>query len=270
MAAKVSDKSTKTEIWTAYKELLETFKTEPAVVASNSSEVNELGAALEHSKAELLGKFEAALKAVGGVADDYAAAEQALGKRKAESIERLERSKAELQEVIDQVRKSWEQEQADHKRECEREAEEYAYELNKKRRAEEETFQSKWQTKFVELDRREAELKTQESRLAELEQAAEKAPEQLEKAVSEAKEKLVKEIQVAHTAELKDVRQQAEHQKSLLELKLQTAEAAVVAKDKQLTELQKQLEAASAQLKDMAVTVIKASNTPVQPTGQSA
>ena len=115
MVAKVNDKSTKTEIWAAYKELLETFQAAPAVVAGSTGGVNELGAALERSKSELLEKFEAALKAVGGAADDYAAAEQLLDKRKTESIEGLERSKAELQTVIDQVRKGWEQEQADHR-----------------------------------------------------------------------------------------------------------------------------------------------------------
>jgi DNA repair exonuclease SbcCD ATPase subunit len=270
MVAKVNDKSTKTEIWAAYKELLETFQAAPAVVAGSTGGVNELGAALERSKSELLEKFEAALKAVGGAADDYATAEQQLDKRKAESIERLERSKAELQTAIDQVRKGWEQEQADHRREREREVEDYAYELSKKRRAEEEAFQTKWQTKFAELDNREAALKPQESRLVELERAAEEAPEQLDKAVQEAKERLTKELQTAHGAELKDVKQQAEHQKSLLDLRLQTAEASVTAKDKQLAELQKQLETASAQLKDMAVTVIRASNNSNQPSGQTA
>jgi DNA repair exonuclease SbcCD ATPase subunit len=260
MVAKVNDKSTKTEIWAAYKELLETFQAAPAVVAGSTGGVNELGAALERSKSELLEKFEAALKAVGGAADDYATAEQQLDKRKAESIERLERSKAELQTAIDQVRKGWEQEQADHRREREREVEDYAYELSKKRRAEEEAFQTKWQTKFAELDNREAALKPQESRLVELERAAEE----------EAKERLTKELQTAHGAELKDVKQQAEHQKSLLDLRLQTAEASVTAKDKQLAELQKQLETASAQLKDMAVTVIRASNNSNQPSGQTA
>ena len=82
-------------------------------------------------------------------------------------------------------------------------------------------------------------IKDQEDRLAELEQSAEKAPEQLQKAVKEACDLLTKELKTAHDAELKEVRQQLEHQKSILELKLQTAEASTIAKDKQLTDVQK-------------------------------
>ncbi len=267
--AKVNEKSTKTEIWAAYKELMDSYQAAPSVVLGSMSAVDSLGSSLELSRNELTEKFESALKVLKSAADDYAAAEQMINRTKTESIEELERSKNELQAAIDMARKSWDQEKSDHTREREREAEEYTYELNKKRRSEEEAFQSKWQAKFAELDSREAELKAKESRLTELEKMAEEAPTKLEEAVKQAKENLGKELQTAHAAEAKDARLQAEHQRSILELKLQTAEASIVAKDKQLAELQKQLDAASSQLKDMAVTVIRASNSSNQPVVQS-
>jgi chromosome segregation ATPase len=260
MSSKVNEKSTKTEIWAAYKELLAEFQAGPIAVVTGDNKVNGLSAALEQSKSDLLAKFDTTLKAVDGAADDYVVAEQTLARRKAEIISDLEKSRLELQTSIDQVRKDWEQEQTDRKRSRERETEEYAYDIGKKRRTEEETFEAKWQAKFADLNTREAALKVQEGRLAELEQGAEKAPELLQKAVKEACDLLAKELKATHEAELKEVRQQLEHQKSMLELKLQTAEAAATAKDKQLTDLQKQLDNASAQLKDMAVTVIRASS----------
>lgn len=259
MSSKVNEKSTKTEIWAAYKELLSEFQAGPVAVTGNNK-VTDLGAALEQSRNDLLAKFEATLKAVDSAADDYVAAEQTLARRKAEIISDLEKSRLELQTSIDQARKDWEQEQADRKRSRERETEEYAYEIGKKRRAEEEAFQAKWQAKSADLDTRETALKVQEGRLAELEQSAEKAPEQLQKAVKEACDLLTKELKATYEAGLKEVRQQLEHQKSILELKLQTAETTAAAKDKQLADLQKQLDNASSQLKDMAVTVIRASS----------
>jgi chromosome segregation ATPase len=259
MSSKVNEKSTKPEIWAAYKEILSELQAGPIAVTDNNK-VRELSTLLEQSKSDLITKFEATLKAVDGAANDYIIAEQTLIKRKAEIINELEQSKAELQAAIDQVRKGWEQEQSDRKRSREREAEEYTYEVNKKRRSEEEAFQTKWQAKFADLNTREATLKDQEERLVELERNAENAPEQLQKAVKEACDLLAKELKTAHDAELKEVRQQLEHQKSILELRLQTAEASAAAKDKQLADLQKQLDSASAQLKDMAVTVIRASN----------
>lgn len=262
----VNEKSTKTEIWAAYKELQAKFQSQPLSIAGEDNPmVNELGVALEQTKTSLLRQFEVAQKVADSIANDYASAEQALAKRKSEIVDGLERSRAELQVAIDEARTSWERGQDDRKRAREREAEEYTYELNKKRRAEEEAFQSKWRAKFTELDSREATLKSKEDHLKQLEQESEAAPEKLQKTVEEACNALAKELKTTHDAELKELRQHADHQKSLLELKLQTAEMSVAAKDKQLSELQKQLESASAQLKDMAVTVIRASNTQNQP-----
>lgn len=269
MSSKVNEKSTKPEIWAAYKELLLELQAGPIAVTDNNK-VSELITILEQSRNDLITKFETTLKAVDSAAGDYVIAEQTLAKRKTEIINELEQSRTELQTTIDQVHRDWEQEQSDRKRSRERETEEYTYDLTKKRRTEEESFQTKWQVKFADLNTREVTIKDQEDRLAELEQSAEKAPEQLQKAVKEACDLLTKELKTAHDAELKEVRQQLEHQKSILELKLQTAEASTAAKEKQLTDLQKQLDNASAQLKDMAVTVIRANNQPNQQATTSA
>jgi len=269
MSSKVNEKSTKPEIWAAYKELLLELQAGPIAVSDNNK-VSELSTILEQSKGDLITKFETTLKAIDSAANDYVVAEQTLAKRKTDIINELEQSKAELQTTIDQVRRDWEQEQSDRQRSREREAEEYTYETNKKRRAEEEAFQTKWQGKFADLNTREEALKSQEDRLTDLEQGAEKAPEQLQKAVKEACDMLTKELKTAHDTELREVRQQLEHQKSILELKLQTAETSIATKDKQLTDLQKQLDNASAQLKDMAVTVIQAANQPMQQASPSA
>lgn len=260
MSANVSEKSTKPEIWAAYKALLEEFQAGPVTASSGNTDLDKLGSSLEHSKTDLIAKFEAAKATIASAADDYVIAQQTLAKRKAEVIAELEQSKTSLQATIDQVRKNWDQEQADVKRTRERETEEYTYELNKKRRSEEETFQAKWHAKFAEIETREATLKEQEGRLAELEKAAKAAPEQQQKAVKEACDSLAKDLKVTHETESKEIRQQLEHQKSMLELKLQNAEVAISARDKQLADLQKQLDGASTQLKDMAVTVIRASS----------
>lgn len=269
MADKVNEKSTKIEIWAAYKELLEGFRAGPVAVTGGNTKLNELGVLIEQSKSDLLTKLDAAREVVDNVTDGYVSAEQMLAKRKAEIIDELERSRADLQAAIDKERKNWDQEQIDCKRLRQREVEEYTYELNKKRRTEEESFQTKWQTKFAEINARETTLKNQEDQLRELELAVSKAPEQLQKAVKEACDTLAKELKMAHDAELKESRQQSDHQKNILELKLQTAELSIAAKDKQLVDLQKQLDNASTQLKDMAVTVIRAANVQGQTTGST-
>jgi chromosome segregation ATPase len=258
MADKIVDeKSKKQDIWAAYQQLLADFRAKPVVVSGGDSKVKQLCGNLDEAKAAILAEFETAQKQLAGATEDYAVAEQTLAKRKEEIIAEYEKARADLQESIDLIRKNWDLERADLKRTREREAEEYTYDLGKKRRDEEESFRTKWQAKFADLEQREAVLKEKETSLKDLETAVQNAPKELEKAVKDACDALSKSMKLEHDAVTKELRQQATHAESILTLKLQSAEATVAAKDKQIVELQKQLESVSAQLKDMAVTVIR-------------
>ena len=105
MSSKVNEKSTKPEIWAAYKELLLELQAGPIAVTDNNK-VSELSTILEQSRSDLITKFETTLKAVDSAANDYVVAEQTLTKRKAEIINGLEQSRNELQTTIDQVRRT--------------------------------------------------------------------------------------------------------------------------------------------------------------------
>jgi hypothetical protein len=86
-------------------------------------------------------------------------------------------------------------------------------------------------------------------------------PTQLDSAVKGAREETAKELKAQADSELKQTKQQLEHEKSIFLLKLQSAEASISAQAKQIAELQRQLDGSSAQLKDMAVAVIQSKNT---------
>lgn len=256
----INEKSTKAEMWQAYKELLAKFEGGTVSVSAKDTKLDKLNNGLLAARDELLATFETALSEVQSTAQEQQAIQDMLAKRKIEIIAELEKARAELQAAIDDTRKLWEIEKSDTKRDREREAEEYTYELNKKRRDEEAAYAAKRQQREAELNTREALIKEQESELADLRKAVEQAPKELEVAVKTMRETLAAELKAEHAAETKDAKQQAEHVKSIIELRLQTAETAVAARDKQITELQNQLQAAQSQLKDMAVTVIRSSS----------
>ncbi len=273
-ASKVSEKSTKVEIWEAYNTLLVDLKQRPVAVSDDPAKLQQMTAAMVEAKASLTGHFEATIERLSGVQQAYQEADQQLSVRKGQTINDLEKSKAGLQEAITTIRKQWEQEGTDRDLNRKREVEAYEYELNRKRRDSEETYAQKnreRETVYAQkskerelaLDSRVAAIAEREQLVSNLQKQVDNFPTQLEQAVKTAHEETAKEHSRQAAAELKDARQALEHEKSILALKLQTAEASVTNTTKQLTELQRQLDVSNRQLKEMAVTVIQAQNPPV-------
>lgn len=262
MAAKVNEKSTKTEIWDAYKQLLAEVQSRPVAITDDPARLQKMVEALTEAKAALIGRFESTIERLTATQQSYTEADQDLTRRKTAAIESVERDKQQLEATIDSIRKQWEQEQTDHELQRQRDEDTYQYNLTRKRRDEQEAYDRKASEREAALADREADVASREQTVDELAKQVDAFPTQLEAAVKTAKEEVSKSLNAEHTTELKDVKQLAAHEKSILELKLQTAEATIASQAKQITELQRQLDASSAQLKDMAVTVIQAKNTP--------
>lgn len=262
MATKVNEKSTKTEIWDAYKQLLSEVQSRPVAITDDPARLQKMVEALAEAKAALVGRFESTIERVTATQQSYAEADQDLARRKATAIESIEQGKQQLETTIESVRKQWEQEKADHELQRQRDEDTYQYNLTRKRRDEQEAYDRKASEREAALASRETELAKREQTVEELTKQVDAFPAQLEAAVKSAKEEVTKTLNSEHTAELKDVKQLAAHEKSILELKLQTAETTIASQAKQIADLQRQLDASSAQLKDMAVTVIQAKNAP--------
>lgn len=258
MATKVNEKSTKTEIWDAYKQLLNEAQRRPVVIADDPTRLQKMVDVVTEAKATLVGRFETTIERLNATQQSYAEAEQDLARRKTAALDTIERDKQQLEGAIDAVRKQWEQEKADQELRRQREEDTFQYNLAHKRRDEQETYDHKVGERETAIANREAELTKREQTVDELTKQVGAFPSQLEAGVKAAKEDVTKTLKADHAIELKDIKQQAEHEKSILNLKLQTAESAITAQTKQVAELQRQLDISSTQLKEMAVTVIQA------------
>ncbi len=265
-SAKVNERSTKTEIWDAYRQLVHELQNKPMATSEDPAKLQKMTSAVSEAKAALMGHFDATIERLITVQQAYQEADQDLLRRKGAAVDTLEQNKRELEAIIETVRKQWEQEKADQNMQRVREEETYAYDLNRKRRDSEETYAGKIKEREAEFAARTAALTEREQVAKSLTDQVASFPTELEKTVKAAREETTKELKAQSASEVKDVKQALEHEKSILALKLQSAEASLGAQAKQIVELQRQLDASAAQLKEMAIAVIQSKNTtPAEP-----
>jgi DNA repair exonuclease SbcCD ATPase subunit len=251
--AKVSEKSTKTEIWNAYNQLLEDLQSKSISVSEDPAKLQKMTAAMSEAKAALMGHFEATIERLGTIQEAYHEADEDLAHRKDTVIDALEQSKRDLQTSIEIIKKQWETEKADRESQRQREEETYAYNLTRKRRDDEEAYAQKTKEREAKFAARETALDEREESVKALAEQVDAFPAKLDNATKTTRDETTKELKAQASNELKDARQQLEHEKSILVLKLQGAEASIGAQAKQITELQRQLDSSSTQLKEMAV-----------------
>jgi hypothetical protein len=268
---KVSEKSTKPELWAAYNQLvaqLEGRSTEPSP---------ELQSALAHdpsrSLVELKLKVSQQLDALGEeVQADIASLADARRALKFERRRLLESQTAEQQQLaaeIGNVRSQWDKEKQDHSTEQERQRQEqiktrqredddYRYNLQKTRRNEEDAYDQKQAARESALQSKEQALQEREQHLKQLEAELAAWPKRLDDAVAATRAELGKEIGQQHTAEVRELKLIHQHEVSLATVKAQGLELQLKSQVAEVDSLKRQLADASRQLKDMAVTVIEA------------
>lgn len=277
--AKVSEKSTKPELWAAYNELLRQLEGRPAEPVNP-----EVQAALAgdpaRSLAELKLKVGQQLDALG--ADVQGDLESLQDLRRQIQLERrrlLEAQRGEQQQLADaiaSVRRQWQDEQAEREREQkqlqaerqkerQREEEDFRYSLTKTRRAEEDKYQEQRTARENALQQREQALKDQAEHVAQVEADLAAWPKRLDDAVTQARATLTKELAAAHSAELREAKLIHQHELSLASLKAQALEQTLKGQTAEIESLKRQLISAQTQLKDMAVVVIEGRSSDVRP-----
>ena len=268
---KVSEKSTKSELWTAYNHLV-------AQLEGRSAEPSpELQTALAHdpsrSLVELKLKVSQQLDALGEeVQADIAGLADARRAIKFERRRLLESQTAEQQQLVAEignVRSQWDKEQQDHGKEQERQQQEqlktrqredddYRYNLLKTRRNEEDGYNQKHAARESALQTKEQALQEREQHLLQLEAELAAWPKHLDDAVATTRTEVAKESGQQHTAEVRELKLIHQHEVSLATVKAQGLEQQLKGQATEIDSLKRQLADASRQLKDMAVTVIEA------------
>lgn len=189
-----------------------------------------------------------------------------------------QRQEAFEQEMAEK-RKTWQKEQAQHarfikerddttKKAEQREAAEYKYDLELQRKLDNDQYDQQQaqlqkaledfeEAKKKELDERDMQVIHQEMEWGDLERAVKQFPKELETAVKKAKEEGTK-LARRPTKMKADLRaKEAEGERRVSELKIQSLEDSIKKQLQQLNNLSKQLDAAVKQAQDLAVKAIE-------------
>ncbi|MEI6499161.1 MAG: hypothetical protein WCO23_04305 [bacterium] len=267
---KVSEKSTKQDLWEAYNGLLGEMSQESIVFPATKNEniVPEslkkfsdlkitFGQPLDKLGSDLLSEIEG-----------MASFKKTIEKQKQEIIEAMESRKNLLESEIKRARDMWEQEKGKFEEENaliresqkitrEREEEEYAYNLKIKRRNEIDEYNKIKVTKEAMLISKEEALKQREKDADALQKEIELLPSKIDEAVKRAQEMLGKELKDKHAQELRELNMTHSSEIKILELKNINLDSNVAVQKNEIESLKKQILDLNKQLKEMAVSVIE-------------
>jgi len=217
--------------------------------------------ALERAELERLHKIDVAATALAQLVQDHAREKERLdaemsAQRKAWQDEsaRSERERKEQDEALKKQRQR-EIDEYDYRKTLERKKAQDNYDednriRDKKNHEKQEALEKSWQA-------REAELKEQEGELARLRREVEAFPALLQKDVDAATQAARKEAEGQFEHQIVLIKKEAEAEKRLAELRVQTLEEALVRSTSQIATLERQLGEAKQQVQDIAVKAIE-------------
>ncbi len=173
-----------------------------------------------------------------------------------------------LNQQIAQLRQEWENEQRDHDKSLrdekfeqetqrKRENEEYLYQLKIKRQQDEETYKTKRKIVEEELATRALELKQKEEEFVSLNQTVKVLEKKLEteiiKVRTETTREITRELETKYNLEKKET----EGERKLSQLTISNLQKTITAQEAEIMDLKTKLDRATAQIKDIAISVIE-------------
>lgn len=267
---KVSEKSTKQEIWQAYNETIGELSTLPIEFAPPKKEdgkenfiknVTDLKLTISDNLDKIANNL---LKSL----NDAEAFRLTLEKERAQIVDDIRAKKEALALEIDRVRsehlnqeKEYAKSQmaidADTAVARQREEGEYKYNLAIKRRQDSDVYEAVRTAEANKLKEREEKLAAREKEIAEMEKRILEMPKIVEDAVVKSRDEVTKELITKYGSEINGLKVEAGHQKNIDELNIKNLEAQMKTQAQEIDSLRRQLSESSSQLKEMAVAVIE-------------
>jgi hypothetical protein len=291
----LSYQSTKSKIWSAYKELLKEIQEkqkdnlENASGEASSEEKQKGGQEAKRQEdfsvekiigeiSDLKGKTSALLNTLAdrlsGEVEKLTHIQQTISDEQ-KHLEEVYKIRAEadtlflLIEAQEKQKKDFEKQKAESedsfntdvevkKRKWQQEAEEYEYNRKLQRRKDETDYQFAKEAKERELSEREGLIKNREMDIKELEEKVSGLPQQLEKAVADATQKEQNRLKRNYEQErmLKDREDKSAQQ--IAQLKISNLEQVIKSQGEHISGMEKQLAVANQKAQDLATKVIEA------------
>jgi len=266
--SKVSEKSTKQELWSAYNEVVARVSGEVSEAIADKT-VNVAMKNLSEAKLRINTELDELLRKLLTDFNDLENVQEQIAKSKKALLENFDRQKTEISAEIDRAKMQWTEEEArlieemksrvleeDKKRA--RETEEFNYNLAQSRKKEQDQFEIRKIEREKILSEKENRIAAREDEIKEMEKQIKEFSAKLEAEVKSAKEILQKDLTARYESELKEIKMQKEHEAKYAEIKLSNLENMTKSQAEEIDNLKKQLYSNNLILKDMAVTAIEA------------
>ena len=238
---KIGPTSTKTEIWEAYQEVLKQAETGETAPSAPTKSLRTATGSLQNAVATLVSVKTAIDEGINK-----------LEQQRQQQLEDEQKAQDELRKFQEDMKRAKQELDYDLKRTRQQKVDELEVELKTKRRAHEETISQEKQA----LQLKKEELSSWEKEFNRLKKLVEEFPAQLDKAVKQAAETAGSEEQQKAKVARDLTEKQAEGEKAVAVLKIQTLEKTVKDQAEEIKALKSQLEQATRQVKDIAVSVI--------------
>ena len=258
---KVSEKSTKLELWTAYNEVVAQISGEEIAVQSDDS-VNDAIKKLSETKININGQFDQITKTLlSDLSDLYKTSEQ-IRQNKEDLIKFFENQKKDLQNQMEEVKKKWtfeekrlqddfQQKKNDQETKRQREEEEHKYNLSISRKKENDQYQ-------IEKERQDRILKEREKEIATMEKQVAEMPTLIAVKIKEAEENLTKDLSAKYQLQIKELAVSRENEAKIAEIKIANMETIIKNQAEEISGLKSELSKVNAMIKEMAVSAIEA------------
>jgi hypothetical protein len=286
--AKVTEKDTKSEIFSAYQELLEeinapvekdaTLEQEKIIIDNAAKEtVEKITTDLSQLRITANQTISNLTEKLTAEAERFSALQKALAlaKKELEDIHQIKIRAGMLQRMVElqkleeerfgqemtAKRQSWDNEQKEYEqrvaRERTRETEEYNYEQQIKHKKEHDVWEEEKQKREKVLTDKEEKLSDQMQELEDLRKQAAQFQIAMDKAVKEAIAKTIVDERKEAQIRANFTKQETDTRIQIATLKIASLEKIVKDQTDEIIELKRQLETATRQVKDIAVAVIE-------------
>lgn len=246
-SVKVTPRSSKSEILSAYEELLQKFQenaetSQERQISHNRQQENQIleeAIAIEEKRLSDIHKISSEADSLANL------------------IVAHKEKKKQLEEESEIHKKTLETEIASKKEEWLREENEYAYEIRLKRKKEEDDYLQKKAQKERELQEREEKLAAQEKELEDLRKRAINFEKMLNEAVTKAKQETEAATRKEEDVKAKILAGQNAAEKRIAEMTIESIKMRLQDQEQEIKRLKIELEIANRGVKDIAVKVIE-------------
>lgn len=265
---KISEKSTKQELWNAYNEVVVQVSGEE-IITNDDDSVNDMIKKLSETKININSEFDALTKSLLGDLGELYKTSEKIRQNKENIIKHFENQKSELQRTIDEVKVKWsndekqlEEEYKTKKVEIEtvhlRQEEEYQYNLELSRKKEFDTYKADKSLREKTLRDQEEMLAMRKKEIAEMEKQIAEMPTLIENKIKTAEEALARELNSKYQTQIKELTIAKEHAQKIAEINGANSQTTIKTQSEEIGTLKIQLSKTNDMLKEMAVSAIEA------------